>query len=53
MEIKGEIKVQEDKLLESLTDEEKKQRLAQEVANKLLIDIQFELYMDAIDGGKI
>lgn len=51
MEIKREIKVQEDKFLESLTDEEKKRSLAQEVANKLLRDIQFELYIAAIDGG--
>lgn len=52
MRIKIESSVPEDKLRECAFDEEKKQALAKEIANKLLRDIEFELYMDVIDGGQ-
>lgn len=52
MTIKNELYITEDKLRECDFDEEKKQELAKEIANKLLRDIQFELYMVAIDGGQ-
>lgn len=52
MKIKIEASIPEDKLRECAFDEEKKLELAKEIANKSLRDIEFELYMAAIIGGK-
>lgn len=52
MKVEIPVIISEDKLCECALDEEKKLELAQEIANKSLRDIQFELYIAAVDGGQ-
>lgn len=52
MKIEIPVKVSNDKLRDCAFDKEKKMGLAKKIANKSLRDIEFELYMAAIIGGK-